>query len=522
VALALAVVVSGCSEEVDVGNAGADASAELPAVTPFGVHKPETARPERWRPRFHFSPPVGWMNDPNGLIYHRGTWHLFYQHQPAMPVWGPMHWGHAGSDDLARWSDRPLALRPDSTLGWAYSGSAVELSGESAGLCAGEGCLAAILTHHGGESGDEKQSVALSDDGGETWRLIDANPVLPNPGLKDFRDPKVFWHEPTARWIMVLAAGRELRLYGSKELLEWRELSALDPRAPTVADVGAVFECPDLFELPLPEGGSRWVLKYDLNRGFDDNRPGAQYVIGSFDGTRFKPDGWARPLDHGGDFYAAQSWHGAPDGRRVWIAWMNNWAYALVTPSEGWRGAMTLPRDLALREGPSGPVLVQTPSPELLGLRERVLLDLEEASVEEVGARFSGGGGQALEIEAEIQMGLATEVALGVFASGDRALWIGYRLPDGEIFVSRWGAGEASFSERFEAARSWPVPLRDGRLDLRVFVDASSVEVFADGGAAAYTMLCFPPEDGVDLRLRAEGGAPIISRLKVYALGSIW
>lgn len=321
------------------------------------------------RNSYHFTEKSTWINDPNGLIYYKGMNHMFYQHHPYSAKWGPMHWGHAVSRDLIHWEHMPIALCPDE-LGAIFSGSAVLDKDNTSGLFSDEGGLVAIFTHAGEDN--QKQSIAYSLDDGQTWIKYSGNPVLSNPGIKDFRDPKVFWHKESNKWIMILACGREVRFYGSKNLLQWDYLSSFGEAegAP-----GGILECPTLVDLPIrSEEETKWVLKFDVI-GRDDNTPyRALYYIGNFDGQSFICQDKTTSgllVDGGADFYAAQDWFiQSEEGKRtLWIAWMNNWKYAEATPTTPWRGAMTTPREVEFISDKGGLTLSQRPIKELEALR---------------------------------------------------------------------------------------------------------------------------------------------------------
>ena len=281
------------------------------------------------RPRLHATAPRGWLNDPNGLIHVDGVYHLFFQHQPDAIDWGPMHWGHAVSRDLISWDSRPIALAPDAD-GVVYSGSAVQLD---------DGTLAAIFTNVA-QDGTQDQRLALSDDG-ESWVRHPGNPVLVAPhGEHDFRDPKVLRHE--GHWVMVLAAGQEVRFYSSPDLLAWTETGSFGREH---GAHGGVWETPDLLRF-----GDRWVLTVSVWDGGPCGGSGTQYFVGSFDGGTFTcddPPERTRWVDLGPDFYAPQSWSGLPDERVLWLAWMSNWAYAGQVPATTWRGVMTVAREVS-------------------------------------------------------------------------------------------------------------------------------------------------------------------------------
>ena len=319
---------------------------------------------EHFRPLYHFTPPAHWMNDPNGLVYFEGEWHLFYQYNPD----GKLYWGHAVSTDLTRWTHLPIALSPDAD-GVVFSGSAVVDHDDVTGFFGGGPGLVALWTRHGDltpPGGPEAQCLSYSRDRGRTWTAYEGNPVVPNPDAPDFRDPKVTWHEASGRWVMALAVGQHIEFSVSPDLKAWDRASAFG--------VGhgsheGVWECPDLFELPVdgPDGETRWVLIVSISG------PGGsqtQYFVGDFDGRTFtngNPPETVLWADGGADNYAAVSWSDVPasDGRRVWIGWMSNWLYGWQVPTEGWQGAMTLPRVLGLRVTEAGIRLTQTPAREL-------------------------------------------------------------------------------------------------------------------------------------------------------------
>ncbi|HTG68533.1 MAG TPA: glycoside hydrolase family 32 protein, partial [Candidatus Udaeobacter sp.] len=273
---------------------------------------------EPYRPQFHFTPVQNWMNDPNGLVYFEGEYHLFYQYNPYGNTWGNMSWGHAVSKDLVHWNHLPVALEPD-RLGMIFSGTAVVDEHNTSGFFKGKsGGMVAIYTS-AGET--QQQSIAYSADNGRTWMKYEGNPVLPNPGIKDFRDPKVFWHDKTQRWIMAISAGDKVLFYASSDLKAWTYLSEFGAKA---GDHSGVWEVPELFELPVDGDPShtKWILKVDINPGEKNQGSRGQYFIGQFDGTNFvndNPSDKVLWVDYGKDFYASLSWNHLPE-RRVWIA----------------------------------------------------------------------------------------------------------------------------------------------------------------------------------------------------------
>ena len=470
----------------------------MPDADPDGVAGPE-------RPHLHFTPPSGWLNDPNGLVHVGGTWQLCYQHHPDSLVWGPMHWGRATSRDLVHWEHHPIALRPDH-LGAAFSGSAVVDEDGVAGL--GAGALVAFYTHFV-EGEPQTQGVASSTDGGRTWAAHPDNPVLRGPeGLVDFRDPKVLrYGGPDGHWVMVLVGGDEVIFHRSEDLLTWTECGRFG-RGYGAHD--GLWETPDLFELEV-EGTEerRWVLVVSVMSGGPAGGSGTQYFTGTFDGSTFSCcDGSpeeVRWVDHGADFYAPQSWYGAPAGRRTWVAWMSNWAYARAVPASTWRGAMTLPRDLSLRPGPDGrPALAQRPVPEV-DAHGTVL-------VQDAGPPWSAAQApQAYELLVRAAPGVSWTAELHRDETLDRAtrVWWDGTDPAGPVLtVRRDDRGLVGVDRPGGQLVALP-PLPDGEpAEVMVVVDTCSVEVFAAGGTVVLTNQVFPAPDARGLRLAYPSGGP--------------
>jgi fructan beta-fructosidase len=492
--------------------------------TPSPSVSPSVTYAERWRPQFHYSPPEGHLADPNGLVVDDGEWQLFHQQDGT--------WAHAVSPDAVHWTTLPTALEHDD-LGQALSGSAVIDGADTSGLFGGPpGGLVAVYTS---TAGGEAQSIAYSGDAGRTWQRYVGNPVIPNDGRRDFRDPKVFWHEPTSRWVMVVSMGDEVGLFASPDLIEWDELS----RFGRVEGLHtAVWECPDLF--PLQVDGDpervRWVLTVSVGASDATEGSTAQYFVGDFDGTTFTRDPSVPPemvqqTDVGQDFYAAQSYENAPDGRRVWMAWMGNWRYPYSAPTTPWTNAMSVPRDLALRTVDGAIRLVQSPIQELESLRGTPIRIDERAVETETALPLTGS---SYELEAEIETGDARLVGLRLLESdgsddgGAEYVEVGYTTDDGgQFFMDRTRAGPATLSDAdgvpalFAVRRTASYRPSEGVMRVHILVDASSVEVFVDDGALVGTMLVFPTQGGEGLSLVAEGSARLRS-LTFWPLDSIW
>ncbi|MCA0755984.1 GH32 C-terminal domain-containing protein [Paenibacillus sp. N4] len=481
----------------------------------------ETGQPEeeRLRPLFHYTPERNWLNDPNGLVYYNGEYHIFYQYKPSGDTWGEMFWGHAVSRDLVNWEELPIALYPDE-LGHMFSGSVVVDWNNTSGFGAnGQPPMVAMFTQE--YANGQVQSLAYSNDSGRSWTVYDGNPVIPQPaGLSVFRDPKVIWHEQTNRWVMVVTAGDHVGIYSSPDLKAWTHES----------DFGAgqgshngVWETPDLF--PLAVDGDpdnvKWVMSVSLGEGAPAFGSGMQYFIGDFDGSKFTNLNAPEKVlwtDFGADFYAGMTFSDT-ENRRIWLGWMNNWLYAQSIPSAGWRGAMTVPRELTLTAEDDGGIrLKQAPVEELNRLRQQPL---------ELGAIPKAEGtvelplaGEAYEIVAEFAADTATASSFGfnVHAGGSRKTAVGYDAAEGKLFVDRTRSGNIGFNAKFGEARHEAEYTAGGTLKLHLLVDKTSVELFADDGSAVFTDLLFPEEGSNKLELFAEGGAADLVSLNVYPL----
>lgn len=504
----------------------------------------------QYRPKLHYTAGRNWLNDPNGLVYSNGTYHLFYQHNPHGDDWGNMSWGHATSTDLQHWEEKPVAIPCDEQEA-IFSGSAVVDVHNTSGFgVGGVPPLVAIYTSAYSPAsplaGRQAQSLAYSTDDGATWTKYDGNPVL-DRASPDFRDPKVFWHDGDAGsyWVMVAveALNHEVVLYKSMDLKSWEYLSTFGPANAT----GGVWECPDLFELPVDGDASdtRWVMVVNLSPGGIAGGSGGQYFIGTFDGVRFRSEttitegmqaddgrmadyGW---LDWGRDYYAAVSFSNVPDGRRLMIGWMNNWQYAASTPSHGWRSAMSLVREVRLVSIGGRPVLVQEAldpfqhqragqGAELFALDRQLLTEgvtwlppEAHGDVLRIDAEFEPGSDRrvGLVLRAGTELSGAETAAANGSSSAERVV-LAYDCATGELSLDRTESGNVGFDATFPSVERVSVPLEDGRLRLRVFLDRCSVEVFAQDGLATITDLVFPTNSSNAIGLLAEGdGGTLVS-----------
>lgn len=466
----------------------------------ISVDRPYT---EMHRPQVHFSPQSQWLNDPNGLVFFDGEYHLFYQHNPDSNVWGPMHWGHAVSSDLVRWRHLPIALYPD-ILGTIFSGSAVVDWNNTTGFGKTEiPPMVAIFTHHNHlsrERGDinyQNQSLAYSLDKGRNWQKYDGNPVLDNPGIEDFRDPKVSWHEDFDQWTMVLAVKDHVNIYSSNDLKNW-ELQSEFGRE--IGAHGGVWECPDLFKLADDSGAEKWVMLVSINPGGPQGGSATQYFIGDFDGTTFIPDSDAHAwIDYGADNYAGVTFSDIPneDGRRIFIGWMSNWQYANVVPTINWRNGMTIPRELSLVNSEKGGLLLKSrPVQELSNAsKERLTFGVEDAMINLKQDYFSL---DIRNIEGELSLSLVN----------DEEESVNIILRSDSIIVDRTQAGISTFSEVFAATHK--APLFSSKVEkLEVLVDACSIEVFVNDGETVMTELLFPssPYNTLSVNGRFENGS---------------
>jgi fructan beta-fructosidase len=470
-----------------------------------------------YRPKFHFTPAKNWINDPNGLVYFEGEYHLFFQFNPFGNSWGHMSWGHAVSTDLVHWQHLPVAI-PETSGIMAFSGCAVVDWHNSSGFGVnGQPPLVIVFTGQNDTLRRQDQRLALSNDRGRSWSFFEGNPVL-DIGVQDFRDPKVLWHEPSQKWVMIVVLADQLKVsfYNSSDLKTWTHQSDFAP--PNTSD--RLWEVPELFELKIGfSSDSRWVVKVDAFETGDAGRVAGRYFVGQFDGMCFVPDNlepepnW---VDFGEDFYAAISWSDVPDGRRIWLGWMSNWNYARETPTFPWRGAMSLPRSLRLEEVEGRLRLMQEPVHELEALRGR-LYSLPATIIPEGSTKLDARGA-TLEIVAAFQLETATEFGIRVRVGKDAHTTVGYDSSRQELFVDRTQSGETDFSQHFPGKHSALLPLEDGVLHLHIFVDTCSVEVFGNAGQVVISDLIFPNTDDTGLELYAVDGNVELISLDIWEL----
>lgn len=469
---------------------------------------------EKYRPAYHFSPQYGWMNDPNGMVYYNGEYHLFFQSNPYGSRWANMHWGHAISSNLVKWEYKPTALAPDS-IGSIFSGSAVVDKNNTAGF--GKDAIVAIYTSAGAL---QTQSLAYSLDKGRTFTKYEHNPVLSDPKIADFRDPKVFWHQKTNQWIMSLATSQTITFYGSKNLKEWNKLSEFGEG---IGNHDGVWECPDLFPLKY-NGQVKWVLLVSINPGGPNGGSATQYFIGDFDGKSFNPDmtiPYPVWLDYGRDNYAGVTWNNIPDadGRRLFIGWMNNWDYANFVPTLNFRSAMTLPRELKLANNGKHVVLANYPVHELESLRsETVLLENISTDKEFVIEKLLNVNNGAYELEMEVDASESEEFVLELQNKSKEHLDFIFDLKDETLNVDRSKSGIVDINEKFASALSKAPLTKKDKYKIRLFIDSASSELFIDEGAVTQTNIMFPGEPFNSLLIKNKGKVLKINNIKIHKL----
>ncbi|MDI9256894.1 glycoside hydrolase family 32 protein [Flavobacterium sedimenticola] len=468
---------------------------------------------EPYRPQFHFTPPAKWMNDPNGLVYHNGKYHLFYQYYPDGIVWGPMHWGHAESTDLLHWKQLPVALYPD-TLGWIFSGSAVIDKDNTAGF--GKNAMIAIYTYHNddiwkaGKKNTESQALAYSLDEGKTWTKYKANPVLNNSGEQDFRDPKVFWHTQTARWIMTLAVGDKIKLFSSQNLKEWQEESVFKPTEKDT-ELG-VWECPDLFSMKTDSGETKWIMI--INHGDKGPNGGSctRYFIGDFDGKTFTQTQNAKWLDHGTDYYAAVTFSNVPNDKKIVLGWMSNWQYATKVPTEVWRSAMTLPRELELIKDKNGYYLNQKMVSQLAAVTKPIF------SKANVATPFEKKEIDLSQSEVRFDFSQPTDAMITL--SNTKGELFTITIAGNIVVTDRSHSGQTAFHESF-AAKPQVMSVEDRITSVQLVLDKSSVEILLNGGKYSMTNLCFPTEAYSEIKIITKDSIAL-SNFTVSAISRIW
>lgn len=476
----------------------------------------DMANKESFRPVYHHTPAYGWMNDPNGMFYKDGLYHLYFQYNPYGSVWGNMHWGHSTSTDLMHWKFEGCAIVPDA-WGAIFSGSCVVDHENTAGF--GKEAVVAFYTSAKSTPwGDiQMQSMAYSLDNGKTFTKYEGNPILTS-SEKDFRDPKVFWYAPGKHWVMILAVGQHMEIYSSVNLKEWKKESEFGAMQ---GAHGGVWECPDLVEIPV-EGirEKKWVLICNLNPGGPFGGSAAQYFVGSFDGKKFVNESPTQTkwMDWGKDNYATVTWNNAPDGRCIALGWMSNWQYANNVPTRQYRSANTLARDLTLYREGQELYLKSTPSVEVKKARGKKVSipSFKVSEKHEIVNLFEEKQG-AYEVEIVIQNADASKIAFCLLNDKGEKVSMYYDLNRKQFVMDRSESGKVDFSKDFPAVTVAPVNV-DKELTLRLFVDRSSIEAFGEDGKFVMTNLVFPSQPYVKMCFEADKNGYAVKALNVYKL----
>ena len=476
----------------------------------------DSSNRETYRPVYHHTPMYGWMNDPNGMFYKDGVYHLYFQYNPYGSMWANMTWGHSTSTDLTHWTYEGTAIVPDA-WGAIFSGSCVVDKDNTAGF--GKGAVVAFYTSAKSTPwGDiQSQSMAYSLDNGKTFIKYEHNPILTSTE-RDFRDPKVFWYAPGKHWVMMLAVGQEMQIYSSGNLKVWKKESSFGAMQ---GAHGGVWECPDLVELPI-EGTKekKWVLICNLNPGGPFGGSAAQYFVGSFDGKKFVNESPTQTkwLDWGKDNYATVTWSNAPAGRCIALGWMSNWQYANNVPTTQYRSANTLARDLTLYRVGGELYLKSKPSPEIKKARaeEKKIPTFEVKGNYEVASLLADNKG-AYEIEMTIGNKGTSKIDFSLINEKDEKVAMYYDVVRKQFVMDRSASGIVGFSRDFPAVTVAPVRNTD-QIHLRLFIDRSSVEAFGEDGEYVMTNLVFPAEPYNRMVFSSDKGSYIVKSMNVYRL----
>lgn len=476
----------------------------------------DSSNRETYRPVYHHTPVYGWMNDPNGMFYKDGVYHLYFQYNPYGSMWANMTWGHSTSTDLTHWTYEGTAIVPDA-WGAIFSGSCVVDKDNTAGF--GKGAVVAFYTSAKSTPwGDvQSQSMAYSLDNGKTFIKYEHNPILTSTE-RDFRDPKVFWYVPGKHWVMMLAVGQEMQIYSSGNLKEWKKESSFGAMQ---GAHGGVWECPDLVEVAV-EGSKekKWVLICNLNPGGPFGGSAAQYFVGSFDGKKFVNESPTQTkwLDWGKDNYATVTWSNAPAGRCIALGWMSNWQYANNVPTTQYRSANTLARDLTLYRAGGELYLKSKPSPEIKKARaeEKKISTFEVKGNYEVASLLADNKG-AYEIEMTIENKGTSKIDFSLMNEKGEKVAMYYDVVRKQFVMDRSASGIVGFSRDFPAVTVAPVRNTD-QIHLRLFIDRSSVEAFGEDGEYVMTNLVFPAEPYNRMVFSSDKGSYIVKSMNVYRL----
>ena len=471
----------------------------------------DTTNREKFRPDYHFTPAYGWMNDPNGMVYKDGEYHLFYQYNPYGSMWGNMTWGHAVTTDLTHWKHLEPAIYTNE-LGAVFSGSAIVDKNNDAGF--GKGAIIAMYTSAGV---NQTQSIAYSTDNGRTFKIYEKNPVITSD-IPDFRDPKMFFDEQTNEWKVIIASGQEVRFYTSKNLKNWTYESSFGLG---YGNHDGVWECPDLVKVKVQGSNEvKDVILLNINPGCPFGGSATQYFVGHFDGHRFICDSKqevTKWMDYGKDHYATVTWSNAPDNRVIALAWMSNWQYANNVPTMQFRSANSVPRDLSLFKQDGELYLCSSPSPELLSLRGKAWIN-KRVNVSKKGYSYTlKNSPDTYEIVLSIPTTLSTTQIRLSNDLGEKVLMT-YDARTKSFSMNRNESGEVSFSKDFPIVTTAPVFDDHGALQVRLLIDRSSIEAFLNDGRTAMTNLVFPTKPYNHVTISCEKACAM--NIQVYPLNN--
>lgn len=484
-------------------------------ILPYILNAQTPYYAERFRPQYHFSSQKNWINNPNGLVYHNGQYHLFYQHNPFGNIWGHMSWGHAVSKDLVKWTPMQLALREEDGK-MAFSGSVVYDAKNTSALSSNRENppLVAIFTAH--DSLNQSQHLAYSIDHGKSWSKYSGNPVL-DLNMRDFRDPNVFWHDKSKQWVMMVSMPNEkmISIYTSFSLKQWTFQSDFGP----IGDTSGVWECPDLIQVPVvgEPDKKKWVLLGSQNSSM-------QYFVGEFDGYKFyneNPQNKIVRPDYGSDYYAAITYKNTPDRIPISIGWVNNWNYANEIPTNPWKGAMSLPRKLAVKKMGSEWVLVQEPVKALRAIRStgQVL----EGPIAVKNGYILPFKSNCFEMEVELKPAITSVSGIKIAVGGNRNFVIGYDATLEQLFIDRTNT-PSQFSKQYPyfAKKNAYLKQQNDKVKLHIFFDKSIVEVYANDGELVFTSQIFPEENDTGIEFFSDGNISVFENIWFWPMRSIW
>ncbi len=471
---------------------------------------------EQYRPQFHFSPASNWCNDPNGLVYNNGLYHLFYQFNPFGNIWGHMTWAHATSKDLVNWKHQPVAIPEENGI-MIFSGTCVVDKNNTSGFGKnGKVPMVAVYTGHI-ENINQSQHIAYSLDDGISWTKYAGNPVL-DLGKKDFRDPKIFWHAPKKYWVMsvMLPVEHIVQYYSSKNLKQWDLLSEFGP----AGDTSGVWECPDLTLVPIEgmPGKSKWLLQMSMNGSM-------QYFVGAFDGEKFINETAANKVlrpDYGPDYYAAIAYTQLPQTHLpTAIGWVNNWNYANDIPTTPWKGAMAIPRNLSVKRIKGEWVLVQKPVASIASLRKKIF-QIPDQDIS--GKKVLPLKSKQFEMDFVLQPGNTAVAGVRIAVNESKFFEIGYDAAKEIFYVDRSKAGHTAFNENFKKLQRFEknIPLMNKKIHVKIFFDNSIAEVFVNEGEAVFTTQLFPGEKELGIELFSLNKKSRWSNFKLWEMQGVW